>query len=215
MQKKLKAIVTSGPTRERIDPVRYISNDSSGKQGYAIADALAKNGVEVVLISGIVNIVAPDNVKLIKIETAHQMLAACEAELPADVAVFAAAVCDWRVENIAPNKLKKTDKTDNLTLNLIKNPDILANISSHTNRPKLVVGFAAETENLLENASCKLQKKGCDWIVANDVSQGVFGSDNNKITLLTKNSHEEWDKMSKEEVAARLVTKILSEIRND
>ncbi len=210
MQKKLKAIVTSGPTRERIDPVRYISNDSSGRQGHAIAAALAAQNVEVALICGPVAISAPDGVRVINVETAEQMLAACVENLPADIAICAAAVCDWRPESVAQNKIKKDAKIDKITLNLIKNPDILATLSNHIQRPKLVIGFAAETENLLENASRKLQSKGCDWIIANNVSDNVFGSDENQVSLLRSDgSIEEWERMSKAQVASRLVNIIL------
>ncbi len=207
---KLKAIVTSGPTRERLDPVRYISNYSSGKQGHAIAAALAKKGFEVTLISGHVNLPEIVGVKVIHVESAVEMLEACEKSLPVNVAIFAAAVSDWRAEKISPHKLKKEDGEDIQQITLVKNPDILATISRHKKRPKLVIGFAAETENLVENSVKKLHSKGCDWILANDVGQGVFGKDDNQITLISKIGIEPWPKMSKKEVAEKLVATIMN-----
>ena len=208
----LKAIVTAGPTHEPIDPVRYIANRSSGKQGYAIAAALADAGAQTVLVSGPVEIEAPARVKLVRVETALSMWSACEAELPADIAVCAAAVADWRAETAATAKLKKRNTAP--TLALVENPDILAGLSRHgTHRPKLVIGFAAETENLVANASAKRLAKGCDWIVANDVSvnaagASVMGSDSNRVHLLTATGAESWPELSKAEVARRLVDRI-------
>ncbi len=205
--KKPKAIVTSGPTRERIDPVRYISNDSSGKQGHAIAEELRLAGYEVVLISGVTNLSNPEGVRMVHIETAEEMLTACVAELPADLAVCAAAVSDWRVEYVSKNKIKKEDAVDKLTLNFVKTPDILSLLARCDERPELIVGFAAETENLIENAQKKLHKKACDIIIANDVglTSGVFGGDLNEVCLITQDKVETWPKMSKNDVAKKLV----------
>ncbi len=202
-----RAVVTSGPTREEIDPVRYISNHSSGKQGHAIAGALARAGAEVILVSGPVSIPDPDDVTVVNITTALAMQQAVEHSLPADIAVFVAAVADWRVER-AGEKMKK-GKDGLPALVLTENPDILAGVSQRTDgRPALVVGFAAETENLVEHAQAKLARKGCDWIVANDVSEGVFGTDRNTVSLVTKAGAEKWPAGSKESVAERLVDKI-------
>ena len=203
----LKALVTAGPTHEPIDPVRYLANRSSGKQGYAIASALADAGAETVLVSGPVDIPPPARVKLVKVETAREMWAACEAELPADMAVCAAAVADWRAKTTAGSKLKKLNAAP--TLALVENPDILAGLSRHAaHRPKLVIGFAAETENLIANAAAKRLAKGCDWIVANDVSGSVMGGDLNRVHLLTAGGAEAWPELSKSEVARRLAGRI-------
>jgi phosphopantothenoylcysteine decarboxylase/phosphopantothenate--cysteine ligase len=205
-----RALVTSGPTREPIDPVRYISNHSSGKQGHAIAAALAALGAETVLVSGPTQEPTPAGVKLIAVESAADMLAATEANLPVDVAVMAAAVSDWRVEAIAAQKLKKNGKGPP-ALRLTENPDILATVARRSNdRPALVIGFAAETENVVANAKAKRQRKGCDWILANDVSPGTgtFGGDRNTIHLVDAAGVEDWPAMSKQEVAARLVERI-------
>jgi phosphopantothenoylcysteine decarboxylase / phosphopantothenate---cysteine ligase len=205
-----RALVTSGPTREPIDPVRYISNHSSGKQGHAIAAALAALGADTVLVSGPTQEPSPAGVKLVPIETAAEMLAACEAALPVDVAVMAAAVADWRVETAGRHKLKK-DGAGPPLLRLVENPDILSTIAQHGNdRPALVIGFAAETEDVVENARRKRLRKGCDWILANDVSPGTdtFGGDNNKIHLVDRRGVEDWPIMTKREVAARLAERI-------
>jgi phosphopantothenoylcysteine decarboxylase/phosphopantothenate--cysteine ligase len=206
----LRALVTAGPTREPIDPVRFISNQSSGKQGYAIAAALAKAGADTTLVSGPVEIPAPSGARVVRVETAAQMLAACEAALPADIAVMTAAVADWRVANVGNQKIKK--QAGGLpSLSLVENPDILAALSSHaTQRPKLMIGFAAETEKIVEHARAKLTKKGCDWIVANDVSPqtGVMGGDFNAVHIVTPSALETWDRMPKHEVAARLAARI-------
>lgn len=206
----LHALVTAGPTREPIDPVRFISNQSSGKQGYAIAAALAQAGALTTLVSGPVELAAPNGVKLIKVETAAQMLAACESALPADIAVMMAAVADWRIANVGNQKIKK--QAGGLpTLSLVENPDILATVSAHqTLRPKLVIGFAAETEKVVEHAKTKLTKKRCDWIVANDVSAatGVMGGDYNTVHVVTTSSTDTWDRMPKRDVAAKLVGRI-------
>ena len=205
-----RALVTSGPTREAIDPVRYLSNHSSGKQGHAIAAALAALGAETILVSGPTQEPTPAGVKLVAVESAADMLAATEANLPVDVAVMAAAVADWRVDGIATQKLKKDSKGPPL-LRLTENPDILSTISHRGNdRPALVVGFAAETENIVANATAKRQRKGCDWILANDVSlgTGTFGGDRNTIHLVDANGVEDWPVMTKREVAARLADRI-------
>ncbi len=205
-----RALVTSGPTREPIDPVRYLSNHSSGKQGHAIAAALAALGAETVLVSGPTQEPAPAGVKVVPVETAAQMLAACEAALPVDVAVMAAAVADWRVESIAGHKLKKDGGGPPL-LRLAENPDILARIAQRANdRPTLVVGFAAETDDIVANARVKRARKRCDWILANDVSPGTgtFGGERNTIHLVDDDGVEDWPAMTKREVAARLADRI-------
>ncbi|HEY3909635.1 MAG TPA: bifunctional phosphopantothenoylcysteine decarboxylase/phosphopantothenate--cysteine ligase CoaBC [Stellaceae bacterium] len=201
-----RALVTSGPTREPIDPVRYLSNHSSGKQGHAIAGALAALGAETVLVSGPTQEPPPAGVRLVPVETAAEMLAACEAALPVDIAVMAAAVADWRVESVARQKLKKDGGGPPL-LRLTENPDILARIAQHANdRPALVIGFAAETDDIVANARAKRERKRCDWILANDVSaaSGTFGGDRNTIHLVDAAGVEDWPAMTKREVAARL-----------
>jgi phosphopantothenoylcysteine decarboxylase/phosphopantothenate--cysteine ligase len=205
-----RLIVTSGPTHEPIDPVRYIANRSSGKQGHAIARAAAAAGAEVVLVTGPVALPDPPGVAIVKVETARDMLQAVEAALPADVAVFAAAVADWRVADVGTQKIKKT-KSGAPTFALVENPDILATVAHRTlQRPELVIGFAAETENVVEHAKAKLKRKGCDWIVANDVSaaSGVMGGDRNSVHLVTASGVESWPTQSKEEVAKALVARI-------
>ena len=207
-----RALVTAGPTAEPIDPVRVLTNRSSGKQGYAIASALARLGAETLLVSGPTALAAPRGVKRIDVETAEEMLAACEAALPRDVAIFTAAVADWRVEARANEKIKKT-KNGAPTLKLIANPDILKTIAGRAAaRPKLVVGFAAETENLLANAAAKRLAKGCDWLMANDVSPktGVFGGDANTVHLLTAAGTESWPSMSKDGVADALAKRVVA-----
>ena len=207
-----RVIVTSGPTHEPIDPVRYIANRSSGKQGHAVAKAAAAAGAEVVLISGPVALPDPPGVTVVKVTTARDMLHAVEAALPADVAVFAAAVADWRVAEIGAQKIKKA-KSGVPSLALVENPDILATVAHRTSkRPKLVIGFAAETENVVEHAKAKLKRKGCDWIVANDVSSasGVMGGDRNTVHLVTASGVESWPTQSKDEVAQALVARIAS-----
>ena len=205
-----RALVTSGPTREPIDPVRYLSNHSSGKQGHAIAAALAGLGADTVLVSGPTQEPTPFGVRLVAVETAAEMLAACEAALPVDVAVMAAAVADWRVESVAGHKLKKDGGGPPL-LRLAENPDILASISRRANdRPALVIGFAAETDEIVANARAKRARKRCDWILANDVSPGTgtFGGDENTIHLVDADGVEDWPVMTKREVAARLAARI-------
>ena len=205
-----RALVTSGPTREPIDPVRYISNHSSGKQGHAIAAALAALGADTVLVSGPTQEPAPVGVRLVPVETAAEMLAACEAALPLDVAVMAAAVADWRVEAAGLHKLKK-DTSAPPVLRLAENPDILASIAQRGNdRPALVIGFAAETDDVVANARSKRLRKRCDWILANDVSlgTGTFGGDRNTIHLVDADGIEDWPVMTKREVATRLAERI-------
>ncbi len=213
-----KAIVTSGPTHEPIDPVRYIANRSSGKQGHAIAAELANLGCEVTLVSGPTRLEAPNGVKLIEIESARDMLVACQNALPADIAVCAAAVADWRVDNEAGQKLKKDGSGQIPDLKLTENPDILATLSqAGDQRPKLVVGFAAETQNIREYASAKRIRKQCDWIVANDVSPstGTFGGNENKVHVIARNQCEDWPTLSKKEVAKRLAAKIADYLKED
>jgi phosphopantothenoylcysteine decarboxylase / phosphopantothenate---cysteine ligase len=202
----LRVVVTSGPTREPIDPVRYLGNYSSGKQGHAIAAAAARAGAEVVLISGPVELQDPLGVTTRHVMTATEMLAAVEAALPADVFVAAAAVGDWRIAGIAAHKIKRADKPP--PLSLIENPDILARVAQMSGRPRFVVGFAAETENLVDNARAKLMRKGCDLIVANDVGAdgiGVMGEDDNQVTIVSRDATQAWPRMRKDAVAAKLV----------
>ena len=205
-----RALVTSGPTHEPIDPVRYIANRSSGRQGHAIAAALADLGAEVTLVSGPVGIADPARVRVIRVETAAQMLAACEAALPVEVAICAAAVADWRVAEASGHKIKKTTGAGP-RLNLVPNPDILASLSRPgPRRPRLVVGFAAETDALLDHARDKLARKGCDWIVANDVSpdSGIMGGEDNLVHLVSASGVEEWPRLPKPVVAERLAARI-------
>lgn len=205
-----KLLVTAGPTHEPIDPVRYIANRSSGKQGFAIAAAAAAAGADVKLISGPVNLPDPEGVDVIRVESARDMLAKVQAALPADCAVFAAAVADWRVADAGAQKIKKQAGATP-SLSLVENPDLLATVAKLTNqRPRLVVGFAAETENLIANAQSKLQRKGCDWIVANDVSpqSGVMGGDRNTVHIVTRDGVESWPAMDKDDVATGLVARI-------
>jgi phosphopantothenoylcysteine decarboxylase/phosphopantothenate--cysteine ligase len=203
-------LVTSGPTHEPIDPVRYIANRSSGRQGHAIAAALSALGARVTLVSGPVSVPDPPGVSVHRVETAREMLAACEAALPADAAVMAAAVADWRVAREAGQKLKKEPGAPAPALEMALNPDILATVSAHPapRRPRLVVGFAAETERVVEHAVAKRARKGCDWIVANDVSGDVMGGAANTVHLVTGTGVEDWPEMPKEEVARRLAARI-------
>jgi phosphopantothenoylcysteine decarboxylase/phosphopantothenate--cysteine ligase len=205
-----RVLVTSGPTHEPIDPVRFIANRSSGKQGHAIAAAAAASGADVVLISGPVDVPDPPGTSVVKVETAQQMLGAVEKTLPVDIAVFAAAVADWRVERASTNKIKKQEGRPQ-QLGLIENPDILSTIAHRkSGRPQLVIGFAAETDHVIANAKAKLARKGCDWIVANDVSPdtGIMGGDSNTVHLISANRVESWPPLSKDEVARRLVERI-------
>lgn len=204
-----RALVTSGPTYEAVDPVRFIGNRSSGKQGHAIAAALAALGAETLLVTGPTQLGDPKGVRVTHIESAEEMLAACQAALPVDVAVCAAAVADWRAKERRNRKIKKNGRLP--TLELVENPDILATLSAKAaSRPALVVGFAAETENVVENASAKRKRKGCDWIVANDVSTGtgVFGGDVNLVHLIGTRGAEAWPRLAKDEVARRLAQRI-------
>jgi len=205
-----RALVTSGPTHEPVDPVRFLANRSSGRQGHAIATALAAAGADTVLVSGPTHLPDPPGVRVVRAETASEMLDACEAELPVDVAVCAAAVADWGIAEPAAHKIKK-DGGSALTLTLVENPDILATLSRHPrHRPRLVVGFAAETDGLLDHARSKLERKGCDWIVANDVGPGTdtFGGTRNTVSLVTGDGVETWPELDKVEVARRLVDRI-------
>lgn len=206
-----RAIVTSGPTHEAIDPVRYIGNRSSGKQGHAVAAALSGMGAETVLVAGPSSEPPPAGVDVIRVETARQMLDACFAALPADIAVCAAAVSDWRPADVGAEKIKKEPGGKPPALELTENPDILAALSvAGDRRPELVIGFAAETNNVVEHAADKLSRKRCDWILANDVSSGAgtFGGDSNRIHLVSAQGVEHWPQMSKAEVAARLAERI-------
>ncbi|MEP9396654.1 bifunctional phosphopantothenoylcysteine decarboxylase/phosphopantothenate--cysteine ligase CoaBC [Mesorhizobium sp. KR2-14] len=210
-----RIIVTSGPTHEPIDPVRYIANRSSGKQGHAIAAALAKLGADVRLVSGPVTIPDPAGVHTTHVETAQQMRDAVESLLPADAAVFVAAVADWRTANSADEKIKKVAGEGPPALQMVENPDILATIGHHKSRPYLVVGFAAETQNIVANAEAKLKKKGADFIVANDVSEagGAMGGDRNRVKIVSKAGIEEWPDMTKAEVAERLAEVIAERLK--
>ncbi|MFC0634051.1 bifunctional phosphopantothenoylcysteine decarboxylase/phosphopantothenate--cysteine ligase CoaBC [Brevundimonas balnearis] len=208
----LRALVTAGPTFEPIDPVRGLTNRSSGKQGYAIAAALARRGAEVTLVSGPVALDAPPGVRRVFVETALQMKTASDAALPVDVAVMTAAVADWRPDQVATGKIKKAPGGPP-SLALTENPDILAGLAATgPRRPRLVVGFAAETENLIANARAKLSRKGCDWIVANDVSADVFGADGNAATLITAEGEESWPRRSKAELAEALADRIAAHL---
>jgi phosphopantothenoylcysteine decarboxylase / phosphopantothenate---cysteine ligase len=203
-----RVLITSGPTQEPLDPVRYLANRSSGKQGHALARAAAALGAEVTLVSGPVTLPDPDGVRTIKVETAREMLDAVLDALPADIAIFAAAVADWRAGAEATQKLKK--EGGDMTLSLAPNPDILATVAlPGPQRPRLVIGFAAETENLVENAKAKRHVKGADWIVANDVSaaSGVMGSDQTRVYVVTETGIEDWPPMSKDEMASRLLAR--------
>lgn len=206
-------LVTAGPTHEPIDPVRYIANRSSGKQGFAIARAAAEAGAQVTLIAGPVDQPTPRGVNRIDVTTAREMLAAVEAALPVDVAIMVAAVADWRVATEAGQKLKKDGSGAPAPLPLTENPDILATLAISTRRPALLVGFAAETDNVIEHARAKLARKGCDMIVANDVSGDVMGGSRNRVHLVTADGVESWDDLPKDIVAARLVERIASRLQ--
>jgi phosphopantothenoylcysteine decarboxylase / phosphopantothenate---cysteine ligase len=205
------ALVTSGPTHEPIDPVRYIANRSSGRQGHAIAASLAELGARVTLVSGPVAMPDPAGVVVKRVESARQMLDACHAALPADVAVFAAAVADWHIAHAATGKIKKVPGAAPPMLEMVANPDILARIAEPgPKRPRLVIGFAAETDDLLANAQAKRVRKNADWIVANDVSPetGIMGGEENVVHLITAESVEDWPRLAKHEVARRLASRI-------
>jgi len=207
-----RAIVTAGPTVEAIDPVRMLTNRSSGKQGYAIAQALAALGADVTLVSGPTALPAPAGAKRVAVESALEMLAACEAALPADIAVCVAAVADWRPTEMGERKLKKGRASPPL-IDLVENPDILETLAKSLRRPRLVVGFAAETHDLEANARAKLVRKGCDWIVANDVGvAGTMGGDQNTVAIVTAKGIERWERMAKDAVARRLAQRIAEEL---
>jgi phosphopantothenoylcysteine decarboxylase/phosphopantothenate--cysteine ligase len=203
-------LVTAGPTHEPIDPVRVIANRSSGRQGFAIAAAAAKAGARVTLIAGPVSLETPEGVNRVDVETARQMANEVEAALPADAAILVAAVADWRVEQSA-TKLKKSDGPPKL--NFLPNPDILAELSASPRRPRLLVGFAAETSDVVENATTKLAAKRADWIVANDVCGDVMGGQSNQVHLVTRDRVEHWPEMSKDAVARRLIERISKELQ--
>jgi phosphopantothenoylcysteine decarboxylase/phosphopantothenate--cysteine ligase len=210
------ALVTSGPTHEPIDPVRYIANRSSGRQGHAIAVALAELGARVTLVSGPVSVSDPAGVATTHVESAQQMLDACQAALPADVAIFAAAVADWRVAGAAAGKIKKVPGAGPPALALVANPDILATIAQRgPRRPRLVIGFAAETDDLMANARAKRERKNADWIVANDVSPatGIMGGEENVVHLITAEGVEDWPRLPKQDVARRLAARIATALR--
>jgi phosphopantothenoylcysteine decarboxylase/phosphopantothenate--cysteine ligase len=210
-------LITAGPTHERIDPVRYITNRSSGKQGYAIAAAAAALGARVTLVSGPVTLAPPGNVRLISVESARQMLEAVEDALPAEIGIFTAAVADWRPADAHAQKIKKAGKGKPPTLTLAENPDILRAVARRASlRPPLVIGFAAETENIVDYAKKKLAAKGCDWIVANDVSaeRGVMGGDDNQVLLVTKDGVEGWPPMRKDEVAEKIMQRAAAFLRD-
>jgi len=211
----VRALVTAGPTQEPLDPVRFIANRSSGKQGYAIADALARAGADTTLVSGPVEIAAPSGVRLLKVTTAREMMAACEAALPVDVAVCTAAVADWRPDVAANSKIKKEKDAATPTIRLVENPDILATLATHRRRPHLLIGFAAETDNVVAHALAKRLRKGCDWIVANDVSPqtGIMGGDKNTVHLITAQGTESWPEMAKTAVGARLAERIADALK--
>ena len=209
-----RAVVTAGPTFEAVDPVRGLTNRSSGKQGYAIAGALAALGAEVTLVSGPVALTPPPGVTRVDVESAIEMQAAVQSALPADIAVLTAAVADWRVDGVASGKIKKAPGGPP-TLKLIENPDILAGLSKPgPQRPALVIGFAAETDDLITNARAKLSRKGCDWIVANDVSDDVFGAEGNAVTLITASGENSWPRQSKAAVARALAARIADHFKD-
>ena len=215
-----RIVVTSGPTHEPIDPVRYIANRSSGKQGHAIAAALARLGADVRLVSGPVSIADPAGVTTLHVESARQMRDAVESLLPADAAVFVAAVADWRTADAAGEKIKKVAGEGPPSLQMVENPDILAGVGHHARRPRLVIGFAAETQDLLKNARAKLEKKGADLIVANDVSHdsgvgafGVMGGDRNRVRIVSRAGVVEWPEMTKDEVSERLAALIAERLK--
>ena len=201
-------LITAGPTHEPIDPVRYIANRSSGKQGFAIAAAAAQAGARVTLVAGPVRLPTPPGVDRVDVETAREMLAAVEAALPADAAIMVAAVADWRTDTAAGQKLKKDGSGKPAPLTLVENPDILATLGRHAQRPRLLIGFAAETDRLAEYAQAKLQRKGADWIIANDVSGDVMGGDSNSVHIVTAAGVESWDHLPKDAVATRIIEKV-------
>ena len=205
-------LITAGPTHEPIDPVRYIANRSSGKQGFAIAAAAARAGARVTLVAGPVHLPTPAGVTRIDVETARQMLAAVETALPADAAIMVAAVADWRTADAADQKLKKDGSGQPAPLTLVENPDILATLGSHAKRPALLVGFAAETQKIAEHGAAKLSRKKADWIVANDVSgppgSSVMGGETNRVHIISKDGVDSWEQLPKDAVATRLIEKV-------
>lgn len=208
--KKIRVLVTSGPTREALDPVRYLTNRSSGKQGHAIARVLANLGASVTLVTGPSTEPDPEGVNALHVESAEEMLKTCLTALPVDVAVCAAAVSDWKVEHPSPKKIKKKPEVLDMSFTFMQNPDILENIAKSEKRPPLVIGFAAETENLVANAREKRQRKGADWMVANLVKDGaVFGAEQNDVTLITDTGEEQWPTLSKAKVAEKLAQRII------
>jgi phosphopantothenoylcysteine decarboxylase/phosphopantothenate--cysteine ligase len=207
-----RILITAGPTHEPIDPVRYIANRSSGRQGFAIAEAAAAMGADVKLIAGPVHLPTPPGVTRIDVETAREMAAAVDATLPADIAILVAAVADWRTADAAEQKIKKTGGALPV-LQLAENPDILAGLARDARRPALLVGFAAETENVIEHAQAKLARKGCDWIVANDVSGDVMGGSENAVHIVTADGVESWSNLPKDQVARKLMEKIADVVR--
>ena len=213
--KNLKVLITAGPTIEPIDEVRYLSNWSSGKQGYNIAEEFAKFGAKVTLVSGPVNIDEPEDVNVIRVKTAEEMLNSCTERLPVDVAIFVAAVSDWKVNQYFPGKIKKNNKT--MSISLLQNQDILKIVSSHKKRPNLVIGFSAETNNLENNTKTKLKLKGCDWMLGNKVGDNTdtFGGDYNNIIFVSNSQLEKWPVLSKMEVANKLAIKVNNFFRND
>ncbi len=204
-------LITAGPTHEPIDPVRYIANRSSGRQGFAIAAAAAEAGAQVTLVAGPVHLPTPTGVTRVDVETALEMEKAVHDALPAEIAIMVAAVADWRADSQSGQKIKKKGAAP-APLKLTENPDILAGLARHAQRPALLIGFAAETEKVTEHAQAKLAKKGCDWIVANDVSGDVMGGTDNSVHIITKSGSEIWERLPKAEVARRLVAKISEEI---
>ena len=211
-------LITSGPTHEPIDPVRYIANRSSGKQGHALAEAAYAAGARVTLVSGPVDLPDPDNITVVSVESAAEMLHAVENHLPADIAIMAAAVADWRVASEGTQKIKKDGSGKPPALNLVENPDILATIGHHkTLRPELLIGFAAETQNLLQNARSKLERKKADWIIANDVSPetGIMGGDANTVRLVSKDGVEDWPQMDKGDVARQIIARAAFALADD
>jgi phosphopantothenoylcysteine decarboxylase/phosphopantothenate--cysteine ligase len=210
-------LITSGPTHEPIDPVRYIANRSSGKQGHALAEAAYAAGARVTLVSGPVDLPDPNNIKVISVESAAEMLKAVETNLPADIAIMAAAVADWRVASEGTQKIKKDGTGKPPALNLVENPDILSTVGHHEKlRPDLLIGFAAETQNLLKNARSKLERKNADWIIANDVSPetGIMGGDANTVRLVSKSGVEDWPQMDKAEVARQIIARAAEALNN-
>ena len=201
-------LITAGPTHEPIDPVRYIANRSSGKQGFAIAAAAAQAGARVTLVAGPVHLPTPQGVTRIDVETAREMLVAVESALPADAAIMVAAVADWRTADAADQKLKKDGTGQPVPLALVENPDILATLGHHAQRPTLLIGFAAETQKIAEHAQAKLARKGADWIVANDVSGDVMGGDANAVQIVTASGIDAWPVMPKDQVAQKLIEKV-------